>query len=92
MILLIIFLLICTIYKCVTNLPGQASKPEHACIILWDTKTWKKLCTLSGASLTVTQLAFSHSGHYLLAVSRDRTWSLYQQTDDKGGGLALVEM
>ena len=57
----------------------QASKPEHAYIILWDCDTWRQVAELYGHSLTVTQLAFSHSGKHLLSVSRDRTWSLYQQ-------------
>ena len=56
---------------------GQASKAEHANILVWDTNTWQKVASLDGSSLTVVQMAFSPSGRYLLAVSRDRTWSLY---------------
>ncbi|CAE1237158.1 ELP2 [Acanthosepion pharaonis] len=60
----------------------KASKSEYAGIILWDCNQWTQLATLSGASLTVTQLAFSHDGQYLLSVSRDRTWTLYKRTQD----------
>ncbi|XP_052803085.1 elongator complex protein 2-like [Mya arenaria] len=57
----------------------KASKAEFASVILWDTVTWQQLLILEGHSLTVTQMAFSHSGEYLLTVSRDRTWYLYRR-------------
>lgn len=61
----------------------QAAKAEFASVILWDTVTWQQICTLEGHNLTVTQIVFSHSGEYLLTVSRDRTWFLYKR---KGAG------
>ncbi len=56
----------------------QGAKAEHAAILLWDTETWRQVGQLSHHQLTVTQLVFSHSGHYLLSVSRDRTWAIYR--------------
>uniref|UniRef100_A0ACB8EC74 Elongator subunit elp2 n=1 Tax=Sphaerodactylus townsendi TaxID=933632 RepID=A0ACB8EC74_9SAUR len=60
----------------------KASKKEHAAIILWSTTTWKQLQSLLFHNLTVTQMAFSPSGQFLLAVSRDRKWSLWKREDN----------
>ena len=57
----------------------QASKPEHAGVILWDTNSWKQITTLFAHSLTVTQIAFSRNGQRLLTVSRDRTWAVFNR-------------
>nr|XP_056718913.1 elongator complex protein 2 [Euleptes europaea] len=59
----------------------KASKKEHAAIILWSAMTWKQLQSLPFHSLTVTQMAFSPTGTFLLAVSRDRKWSLWKCKD-----------
>lgn len=64
----------------------QASKKEHAAIILWSTTSWKKLQSLSFHNLTVTQLAFSPDDRFLLAVSRDRNWSLWRKQDSSESG------
>ncbi|ALC40621.1 Elp2 [Drosophila busckii] len=70
----------------------RASNAEHAAIILWNTATWKQLQKLSGHQLTVTQLRFSPDARYLLSVSRDRRWSLYerQQLENPLSPYALV--
>ncbi|XP_030644791.1 elongator complex protein 2 [Chanos chanos] len=59
----------------------KASKAEHAVILLWSATSWKQLQALPCHSLTVTQMAFSPDGRHLLAVSRDRTWSLWKRQD-----------
>ncbi|XP_069769740.1 elongator complex protein 2 [Narcine bancroftii] len=56
----------------------KATKVEHAAIILWSTSKWKQLLSLPCHTLTITQLAFSPNDQFLLAVSRDRTWSLWK--------------
>ncbi|NWJ04994.1 ELP2 protein, partial [Crypturellus undulatus] len=67
----------------------KASKKEHAAIILWSTASWKKLQSLSFHNLTVTQLAFSPNDKFLLAVSRDRNWSLWKKQDSSESGLVF---
>lgn len=62
-----------------TNLCFQASKAEHAAVLLWSTTTWRQLQALPCHTLTVTQMAFSPNAQLLLAVSRDRTWSLWKR-------------
>ncbi|GAB5579457.1 elongator complex protein 2 isoform X2 [Prionailurus iriomotensis] len=62
-------------------LPQHAAKKEHAAIILWNTTSWKQVQNLVFHSLTVTQMAFSPNDRFLLAVSRDRTWSLWKRQD-----------
>uniref|UniRef100_A0A7N8XC63 Elongator complex protein 2 n=1 Tax=Mastacembelus armatus TaxID=205130 RepID=A0A7N8XC63_9TELE len=57
----------------------KASKAEHAAVLLWSTATWRQLQTLPCHTLTVTQMAFSPDAKFLLAVSRDRTWSLWRR-------------
>nr|XP_058967609.1 elongator complex protein 2-like [Pocillopora verrucosa]XP_058967610.1 elongator complex protein 2-like [Pocillopora verrucosa] len=70
----------------------KASKPEHAALILWDTSTWRQICSLPSHALTVTQIAFDHSGQRLLSVSRDRCWSVFKRkaNDEKGQLFSLV--
>lgn len=57
----------------------QASKAEHAAVIVWSATTWRQLQLLPYHALTVTQMAFSPDARLLLAVSRDRTWSLWRR-------------
>jgi len=63
-----------------SNLVASACKstdPESSKVIVWSTRDWTQVGSVSGHSLTVTQLAFSPNNCMLLCVSRDRTWSLH---------------
>ncbi|NWX04751.1 ELP2 protein, partial [Caloenas nicobarica] len=81
-----IFCIACNNSNTVIASACKASKKEHAAIILWSTSSWKKLQSLSFHNLTVTQLAFSPNDKFLLAVSRDRNWSLWRKQDSSESG------
>lgn len=70
----------------------KASSAEHARIILWDTKTWKQIDHLATHNLTVTQMRFSPDNLYLLSVSRDRRFALFErvQRPESDGGITYV--
>ncbi len=56
----------------------KASLADHAKVILYDMRTMKRLGEpLEGHTLTITRIAFSHNGRYILTCSRDRTWRLF---------------
>lgn len=67
----------------------KASSLEHAVIRLYDTDKFRPLGKpLSGHSLTVTRIAFSPDDRYVLSVSRDRSWRLFESQE--GGGYTHV--
>ena len=60
------------IYLCL-----QAQSATAAEIWLWQVGSWKAVGQLQSHSLTVTQMEFSHDDSMLLAVSRDRQFSVF---------------
>ncbi|MQM02866.1 hypothetical protein Taro_035635 [Colocasia esculenta] len=55
----------------------KAQSAAVAEIWLWEVGSWKAVCRLHSHSLTVTQIEFSHDDCFLLAVSRDRHFSVF---------------
>lgn len=55
----------------------QAQTATVAEIWLWQVGSWKAVGRLPSHSLTVTQMEFSHDNNMLLAVSRDRQFSVF---------------
>lgn len=76
-----IFCVACNNSKTLIASACKAAQKEHAAIILWSTMSWKQVQSLVFHTLTVTQMAFSPDDKFLLAVSRDRTWSLWKRQD-----------
>ncbi|EJT97577.1 WD40 repeat-like protein [Dacryopinax primogenitus] len=57
----------------------KSTTPDHAVIRVYDTTNWKQFGSpLAGHALTITRIAFSPSGRYILSVSRDRSWHLHE--------------
>ncbi len=62
----------------------KATKAEHAEVLLWEEDdasgtSWRIRQRLRGHNLTVTQIEFSPCDVFLLTVSRDRTWALFEK-------------
>jgi elongator complex protein 2 len=61
----------------------KASSIDHAVIRVYDTKEWREHCKpLAGHTLTVTDTKWSPDDKYLLSVSRDRNWSIFEAKDN----------
>lgn len=82
-----IFCMAATHYGDLLATACKSTNIEHAAIILWSTGSWSQVERLVSHQLTVTQMEFSPEDEYLLSVSRDRKWSLFQE---QGGSYALI--
>jgi elongator complex protein 2 len=63
----------------------KATTVEHAVVRIYETETWQPFGQpLEGHSLTVTRIAFSPGDRFVLTVSRDRSWRLYEGKGNAG--------
>ncbi|KAF8639641.1 hypothetical protein AX17_000906 [Amanita inopinata Kibby_2008] len=63
----------------------KATALDHAVIRIYDTDTFRLVGQpLVGHTLTVTRVMFSPDDRYLLSVSRDRSWRLFETQDGVG--------
>jgi elongator complex protein 2 len=62
----------------------KASSAEHAVVRIYDSETWRPFGEpLQGHELTITRIAFSPDDRYILTVSRDRTFCLFELSGGK---------
>lgn len=60
----------------------KATSPDHAVVRVHDTAKWHPFGEpLVGHQLTITSIAFSPDDRYILSVSRDRSWRLFERRD-----------
>ncbi|KZT12941.1 WD40 repeat-like protein [Laetiporus sulphureus 93-53] len=58
----------------------KATSLEHAVVRIYDTERFQPVGEpLAGHTLTVTAIAFSPDDRYVLSVSRDRSWRLFER-------------
>lgn len=77
-----IYCIACSIDNKIIASACKANNTEHASIILWNATTGELIQKLPSHQLTVTQLEFSPNNQYLLSVSRDRRWTIFQRSND----------
>ncbi|OIW06953.1 hypothetical protein TanjilG_18341 [Lupinus angustifolius] len=71
------------------TIPDAGELVASSCKVwLWEVGSWKSVGRLQSHSLTVTQMEFSHDDNFLLAVSRDRQFSIFTITRTDTGGIS----
>ncbi|KAI5481950.1 RNA polymerase II elongator complex protein 2 [Pseudohyphozyma bogoriensis] len=60
----------------------KSTSAEHAVIRIYETDEWKPVGkVLAGHSLTITSIRFSHDDRFVVSVSRDRSWRLFERAE-----------
>ncbi|KAF9452492.1 WD40 repeat-like protein [Macrolepiota fuliginosa MF-IS2] len=63
----------------------KATSAEHAVVRVYETNKFRLIGQpLAGHALTVTRVAFSPDDRFILSVSRDRSWHLFESKGDDG--------
>jgi elongator complex protein 2 len=63
----------------------KATTAEHAVVRIYRSDNWLLHGKpLEGHTLTITRIAFSPDDRFVLTVSRDRSWRLFECLDDNG--------
>ncbi|CCE92733.1 Elongator subunit ELP2 TDEL_0E04900 [Torulaspora delbrueckii] len=58
----------------------RSNSPQHAVVRIFDAKTWQEIKPpLFYHDLTITRLKFSKDSKFLLSVSRDRKWAIWER-------------
>lgn len=68
----------------------KATTPKHAVVRVYDTERFQLVSQpLEGHSLTITRITFSPDDRFILTVSRDRSWHLFEVNELGGSNFAL---
>ncbi|EGD81577.1 hypothetical protein PTSG_02292 [Salpingoeca rosetta] len=63
----------------------KATKPEHAALRLWSIQSGLEVAQLPGHKLTVVKVSFSPDDRWLVSVSRDRAFCVYERVETEAG-------
>ncbi|CAO1617298.1 unnamed protein product [Sympodiomycopsis kandeliae] len=68
----------------------KSTTADHAVVRVYDRKrNWKEVGVLSGHSLTITKIRFSPNSKFILTVSRDRSWRVFQRHENSSGEITI---
>ncbi|KAK1946960.1 Elongator complex protein 2 [Phytophthora citrophthora] len=70
----------------------KSREEQYAAVRLWNTSDWSEAQQpLEGHKSSVVQVAFSPNDQFLLSVSRDRQFCLYERDHNSDGKFTLIE-
>lgn len=71
---------------------ANAKKKKYSNIFVWTIDSLNPICQLPAHEFTVHQMEFSPNDQYLLAVSRDRQFSVFKRSEDEKVPFELVQI
>lgn len=71
---------------------AKSKKTKYSNIFVWAIDSLNPICQLPAHDYTVHQMEFSPDDQYLLSVSRDRQFSVFQRNDDPKEPFKLVQL
>jgi len=71
---------------------AKSKKKKYANIFVWTVDSLNPICQLTAHEFTVHQMQFSPDDKYLLCVSKDRQFSVFERNDDEKQPFKLVQI
>ena len=71
---------------------AQSKKKKYSNIFVWTVDSFNPICQMAAHEFTVHQMEFSPNDNYLLCVSRDRQFSVFERNNDPKEPFRLVQL
>lgn len=71
---------------------ANSKKKKYSNVFVWTIDSLNPICQLEAHEFTVHQMEFSPDDQYLLCVSRDRQFSVFQRNDDVKEPFKLIQL